>query len=133
MAVLTEVPTPRDVVAELTRSLSLPRQTTDLALLRLAAIEAATHLTEHGVMIQTGDNAEAYDVIARIAERFYRDQIADANAVLERIDDRQKGTESAQDAACERWRPEVDAAYYFGLAVGLQLALASSPAALPTD
>lgn len=74
---------------------------------------------------------EIYDVISELAKRLVGPQITRADAKLERCEamlnrvfPRPVEGLSARDAACERWTPEVDAAYFLGFAVGLRLAKA---------
>lgn len=105
-----------------------------LELLHEAAKEAAPLLANRGLMIMNhADNGDAFYVaIHRIAEHIEGDALAAAEATLDRIDATLHGLGGderliATEAACARYSPELDAAYYLGLAMGLRFANAVLP------
>ena len=94
----------------------LDEDTTDRAILTDARSEAAE--LRNGVMID--DDDQVFQAIHRIAAKHH--DLDREDAALERLDRmlpgevRQLGC--VVDVACNRWSPEVVAAYYLGIAVG---------------
>lgn len=81
--------------------------------LRIADEYAARHLTALGGAIMADDSGHL-DAVADIARAREGETIETADKRLAQL--------NAGDEACTRYAPEIDAAYYFGLAVGLRLA-----------
>jgi hypothetical protein len=116
------------VTSRRTIRLALPVECGDDTDLLRAAAEVVQTLPLY-VSIRRG-HSDLYAAFGDFARTFAGPDIEKAAAALAQWDD-QVGTsrpsdmELPSDAACDRWTPELHAAYYIGLAMGLRLARVS--------
>ena len=96
----------------------------DAALFEDAA-RAAPAVSADGIMMDR-DLTPVFDVVHQLAVKHWA-ELRDAEAELNRVDAFHKNLADSDiydvsGVACDRWTPELIAAYYLGLAVGHRLA-----------
>jgi hypothetical protein len=126
-----KIPIPRTTLApyEIALTAAMSNQHTRVTSTQMARLLLVIrrHVAEYGTVPDT--HAYYFDTIAKIATTLQAKKITAATRRLETIDrdlERLHGNpprSGAQDTACERWTPEVDAALTLGLGLGLALAM----------